>query len=69
MRNFALGYPCPIDFQLTKRYLRPPLTGLRKQWCGEVVELIEKMWAQDPQDRPDISEVVDELHEIIRIHR
>ncbi|TDL25007.1 kinase-like protein [Rickenella mellea] len=48
---------------------RPSIAGLRKQWCPEVVDLIEKMWAQDAQDRPGIAEVVEELQSIIRDYR
>ncbi|KAI0748364.1 hypothetical protein C8Q80DRAFT_1103242 [Daedaleopsis nitida] len=49
--------------------LRPSLTGLRKQWCPEIVDLVERMWAQDPQDRPTMSEVVDDLEAIIQQYR
>ncbi|CAG7846274.1 SubName: Full=Uncharacterized protein {ECO:0000313/EMBL:CCA68469.1} [Serendipita indica DSM 11827] len=40
---------------------RPSVSGLRKQWSPEIVDLIERMWAQDPRDRPSMSEVVEEL--------
>ncbi|KAG8760808.1 hypothetical protein FRC14_001836 [Serendipita sp. 396] len=40
---------------------RPSLAGLRKQWCPELVDLVERMWAQDPRERPTMSEVVQEL--------
>jgi len=42
----------------------PSTAGLKKQWCLEIVELIEHMWSQEPQDRPAISEVVGSLEEI-----
>ncbi|KAG6860583.1 hypothetical protein C0995_009632 [Termitomyces sp. Mi166 len=48
----------------TKRQ-RPSVTGLRKQWCPEIVDLIERMWAQDHQDRPTMSEVVEALEELV----
>ncbi|KAG6879253.1 hypothetical protein C0992_004082 [Termitomyces sp. T32_za158] len=47
----------------TKRQ-RPSVSGLRKQWCPEIVDLIERMWAQDHQDRPTMSEVVEALEEM-----
>lgn len=47
----------------TKRQ-RPSLSGLRKQWCPEIIDLMERMWAQDPQDRPTMSEVVEALEEM-----
>ncbi|TBU35504.1 hypothetical protein BD311DRAFT_734731 [Dichomitus squalens] len=43
---------------------RPSVAGLRKQWCPEIVDLIEHMWAQDPADRPTMSEVVQEVERI-----
>ncbi|KAG6820839.1 hypothetical protein H0H93_010666 [Arthromyces matolae] len=48
----------------TKRQ-RPSVSGLRKQWCPEIVDLIERMWAQDHQDRPTMSEVVEALEEMV----
>ncbi|KIJ35704.1 hypothetical protein M422DRAFT_180399 [Sphaerobolus stellatus SS14] len=40
---------------------RPSVAGLAKQWCPEIVELMEKMWAQDHKDRPDMTYVVQQL--------
>ena len=40
---------------------RPSVAGLRKLWCPEVVNLMEQMWAQEPNDRPTMTEVVEEL--------
>ncbi|KAF9469339.1 hypothetical protein BDZ94DRAFT_1293737 [Collybia nuda] len=48
----------------TKRQ-RPSLTGLRKQWCPEIIDLIERMWAQDHSERPTMSEVVEALEELV----
>ncbi|RXW19626.1 hypothetical protein EST38_g6222 [Candolleomyces aberdarensis] len=44
---------------------RPSVSGLRKQWCPEVVDLIDRMWAQDPRDRPTMTEVVQSLRELV----
>ena len=43
----------------------PSITGLRKQWCPEIVDLIERMWAHEHQDRPTISEVVEAVQELL----
>lgn len=43
---------------------RPPVTGLAKQWCPEVIELMEQMWLQDPKDRPDMTDVVERLENL-----
>ncbi|KAG1761708.1 hypothetical protein EDD22DRAFT_895203 [Suillus occidentalis] len=43
---------------------RPSITGLRKQWCPDIIDLLERMWAHDPNDRPTMSEVVKELEHI-----
>ncbi|KAH7107693.1 hypothetical protein BKA62DRAFT_631308 [Auriculariales sp. MPI-PUGE-AT-0066] len=48
---------------------RPSMTGMKKQWCPELVELIEQMWAQDPGDRPTMTEVVRELERIQMLYR
>jgi len=40
---------------------RPSLSGLRKHWSPELVGLVERMWAQHPQDRPTMTQVVEEL--------
>ena len=50
-----------IQFDLS----RPSVSGLRKQWCPEVVDLIDRMWAQDPRDRPTMTEVVQSLRELV----
>ena len=42
------------------------MSGLRKQWCSEIVDLIERMWAQEHQDRPTMTEVVAEVEELVR---
>ncbi|KAF8077686.1 TKL/TKL-ccin protein kinase [Lyophyllum atratum] len=44
---------------------RPSVSGLRKQWCPEIVDLIERMWAQEHQDRPTMSEVVEALEDLV----
>lgn len=43
--------------------------GLRKHWCPEIVDLVERMWAQDHQDRPTMTEVVQELEQLIQKSR
>lgn len=49
--------------------LRPSMSGLRKQWCPEIVDLVERMWAQDPSERPDMSKVVEEVDRIKSLYR
>ncbi|KAI0306395.1 hypothetical protein B0F90DRAFT_1814300 [Multifurca ochricompacta] len=48
---------------------RPSVSGLRKQWCPDLVDLIERMWAQEHQDRPTMTEVVTELEEVVRKYK
>lgn len=43
---------------------RPSTAGLRKQWCPDIIDLLERMWAHEPNDRPTMSEVVRELERI-----
>ncbi|GBE81813.1 hypothetical protein SCP_0401860 [Sparassis crispa] len=48
---------------------RPSINGLRKHWCPEIVDLIERMWAQEPDERPTMSEIVEELEHLVQIYR
>ncbi|EMD38101.1 hypothetical protein CERSUDRAFT_113236 [Gelatoporia subvermispora B] len=48
---------------------RPSVSSLRKQWCPEIVDLIERMWAHEHQDRPSMTEVVEELQELVQKYR
>ncbi|KZT27299.1 hypothetical protein NEOLEDRAFT_1130828 [Neolentinus lepideus HHB14362 ss-1] len=43
---------------------RPSISGLRKQWCPEIVDLMERMWIHDPQERPTMIEVVQQLEQL-----
>ncbi|TFK54598.1 hypothetical protein OE88DRAFT_1693351 [Heliocybe sulcata] len=43
---------------------RPSISGLRKQWCPEVVDLMDRMWIHEPQERPTMTEVVQELERL-----
>ncbi|PBK92845.1 kinase-like protein, partial [Armillaria gallica] len=49
----------------TKRQ-RPSISGLRKQWCPDVLDLIERMWAHEHEKRPTMSEVVSELEDMVK---
>lgn len=51
------------------KHQRPSLHGLRKQWCPEIVDLIERMWEQEHQNRPTINEVVEELERLVQMYR
>ncbi|KAI1783995.1 hypothetical protein LXA43DRAFT_1101882 [Ganoderma leucocontextum] len=48
---------------------RPSMSGLRKQWCPEIIDLVEHMWVQDPSERPTMSEVVEEVDRIKSLYR
>ena len=60
MYNFTCTYSI-----VSRQYVRPSVSGLRKLWCREIVDLMERMWAQEHQDRPTMSEVVRELEELV----
>jgi hypothetical protein len=38
---------------------------MRKHWGAEPVALIERMWEQDPRERPTMSDVVADLEAMI----
>lgn len=57
--------PSPLPVHLFNiAFTRPSISGLRKQWCPEVVDLIEQMWAHEHTDRPTMSEVVKTLEDL-----
>ncbi|KAG9318598.1 hypothetical protein JVU11DRAFT_691 [Chiua virens] len=51
------------------RRQRPSVSGLRKQYCPEIVAFIECMWAHDPAERPTMTEVVQKLEELVAVYR
>ena len=68
-RQRCVEIPFSRPHLFTSCHFRPPVSGLRKQWCPEIVDLIERMWAQEHQDRPTITEVVTELEELVRKYK
>ncbi|ORY26231.1 hypothetical protein BCR39DRAFT_541526 [Naematelia encephala] len=44
---------------------RPFIVGLRKAWGAEPVNLMERMWHQDPGERPTMTDVVADLEAMI----
>ncbi len=44
---------------------RPSGAGLRKHWGTEPVNLMERMWHQDPGERPTMTDVVTDLESLI----
>lgn len=66
------SYICLSSFLIpisTSPFSRPSVSGLRKQWCPEIVDLVERMWAQDHTDRPTMIEVVEELETLYKKYR
>ena len=57
--SLLLAYSC----------ISPSVHGLRRLWCPEIVDLVERMWAQDANDRPDMTEVVHELERLYKVHK
>lgn len=52
-----------------KLVFRPSISSLRKQYCPEVVDLVERMWAHDSAERPTMTEVVKELEHLVSVYR
>ncbi|CCM00517.1 uncharacterized protein FIBRA_02551 [Fibroporia radiculosa] len=48
---------------------RPSVSGLRKHWCPEIVDLMDRMWQHDHQERPTMSEVVEEVERLVQKYR
>lgn len=55
---------------LTTASVDRPVTGtLRRQYGGEIVDLIDKMWDQNPKDRPSMTEVCTSLEELVELKK
>ncbi|CEQ39807.1 SPOSA6832_01381 [Sporobolomyces salmonicolor] len=48
-----------------QRQLRPSTAGLHRRWGGDIVDLMSKMWEQDPTKRPTMPEVVAGLKQLL----
>ncbi|SHO79115.1 Similar to S.cerevisiae protein KIC1 (Protein kinase of the PAK/Ste20 family, required for cell integrity) [Malassezia sympodialis ATCC 42132] len=44
-----------------QKKLRPFVGGIRRRYGGEIVDLLDAMWAQSPRDRPTMSQVCAQL--------
>ncbi|KNF02071.1 TKL protein kinase [Puccinia striiformis f. sp. tritici PST-78] len=51
------------------RQLRPPTAGMRRQWGDRILNLVEKLWAQNPVDRPKMDWVIEELDLIVEEYK
>lgn len=58
-----------IYHEVGSKQFRPSTATMRRQWGGEPLDLIDKMWAQDPKQRPDMSEVVKDLEGLIKAEK
>ncbi|GAA5822883.1 hypothetical protein JCM11251_004412 [Rhodosporidiobolus azoricus] len=47
------------------KQMRPPTGPLRRQWGGEIVDLITEMWDQEASKRPPMTEVVKYLSALV----
>lgn len=47
---------------VSSAYLYSPFVGgIRRRYGGEIVDLLDAMWAQSPRDRPTMSQVCAQL--------
>ncbi|KAI9607586.1 hypothetical protein KEM48_003592 [Puccinia striiformis f. sp. tritici PST-130] len=44
-------------------------TGMRRQWGDRILNLVEKLWAQNPVDRPKMDWVIEELDLIVEEYK
>ncbi|TIA87948.1 hypothetical protein E3P99_02881 [Wallemia hederae] len=52
--------------QVGQKHKRPSLNQFRRQWGPDILNLIDRMWAQDGKHRPSATQVVRELETIIK---
>lgn len=65
---------CPTDehaiyHDAGQRQLRPATAGMRRQWGDDILDLIEKLWAQSPQDRPKMGDCIAEVERLLAAHK
>lgn len=61
--------PQAIYHDVGGKQMRPPTGPLRRQWGGEIVDLISTMWAQQHTDRPSMTQVVIELGVLVKAEK
>ncbi|KAH9813041.1 kinase-like domain-containing protein [Melampsora americana] len=52
-----------------QRQLRPSTAGMRRHWGDEIVNLIESLWNQNPNDRMNMKETIKRIDEILENER
>jgi len=55
--------------EVGQKQLRPSTATMRRQWGGDILDVVDRMWAQDPKQRPDMSEVVEDLEDMIQAEK
>lgn len=49
--------------------LRPPTVSIRRHYGLEIVELLNRMWDQNPKERPTMTQVCEELEDLVAMKR
>lgn len=55
--------------EVGQKQMRPSTATMRRQWGGEILDLVEKMWAQIPAQRPTMTQVVQELEGLLQAEK
>jgi serine/threonine protein kinase len=55
--------------EVGQKQMRPATATMRRQWGGDILDLVERMWAQDPKERPHMSEVVKDLERLVQTEK
>lgn len=58
-----------IYLNVGQKQLRPFTGTIRRRYGGEIVELLDRMWAHLPRDRPSMTDVCAELERLIALKR
>jgi hypothetical protein len=53
-----------IYVDVGQKRMRPSISGMRRQWGSEVLELVDEMWAQEPNKRLSAKAVLERLDAI-----
>ncbi|MCO5560822.1 hypothetical protein L7F22_014442 [Adiantum nelumboides] len=58
-----------IYLDVGQKKLRPPTVSIRRQYGGEIVDLLDRMWDHLAKNRPTMTEVCEELELLIAMKR
>lgn len=67
--DFACHSEHAIYQEVGQKKFRPSVAGMARQWGPDLLDLIYRLWAQSPSDRPTMADTVAELQGLIALRK